>query len=836
MKKNVLAIWLIAVLFPCSLAGQMTDSVRVFHSEKDAVPSVQTESQVPTVDRREDEHHVIRSPQAASSEPVSTPSAQVHKRNIERDSSMEAVPSETVEPVVPEDPQTVAAPDSTPASSHRQPDISQAWTALNRGNLAAAHSFFSQLAADPVFEKNLEARLGLAYTLVRMGEEQRGATLLMQLAHEGYRPLETVPQAFDMALHQGDLQGAASILALFPPADQPGRRLSLEKEAARRAVAASAPNSRAERLALEEVLRLDPADSVTREKLGWHCLRAGDHACALHSFTLLHESSPENISVMEGRVLALQGTGHIEKALDLLGPSPPPLLASLHRSLLLQAAAQNFTDNAFEAAVRQLRTAAGSAPLARGEQEVLIWALAKSGREVEALALARQLYRNTEDPASAQMVFDLFDVQRNNKEALDFARLLGQSTDTSLRRLGAERLARSGLLRSAARVSAASDACYWNCDSPDLNTGFAYRYRDGDAGTSRLHRLDVPIEMRYPLAGPWRVGAGVVHHTLDTGQGEDIPYMGSYYQAIATGALLREPETTVEAWSPFLTLDTEGLQHFLLQAGTTPISGPIHPMPTFLVRYADADVLHLQIHQRPMQDSLLSFVGQKDPYTQKDWGRVLQTGVAVSRNLSLDAGFWLSLQAGANYYWGYNTEENTSFSGTVSFGRTRSSVGAWETSTGVFANFQHFRRNSDFQTYGHGGYFSPEFFAIAGPFFRMTKTPCTQWFMDFETSLGLKYSETSSAPRYVGALHPEAGNFSAEKEFTGQFAGETETGLAFSARLTTMHLITSHWGWGGFAGINTASDHQEIEGGLFIRYYFAPRNALCDSDQSSLQR
>jgi hypothetical protein len=836
MKRIVLAIWLSAVLFPCSLAGEITDTVRILHSGKDAAPRVQTEQQVPNVDRRGDGHQVIRGPDSASAVPVPAPSAQVHELDIEKESSPVPVPSETTEPIVSNDPQTTIASDSTPTVSHKQPDLAQAWGELQRGNLAPAHVLFNQLAADPVAEKNKEARLGLAYTLIRMGEDQPAASLLMQLAHAGYRPLETVPQAFDLALQQGDMQGAASLLTLFPSADQPGRRFSLEREAARRAVAVSTPLSRAERVALEELLRLDPADTVAREKLGWHCLRTGDHACALHIFTLLHESTPENMFLVEGLVLALQGAGHIDEALDLLDSNPSPQLASLHRSLLLQAAMQKYTNDAFEAAVHQLRAAARSAPLARGEQEVLIWALARSGRESEALDLVKQLYRNSEDLTSAQMVFDLFDLQRNNQSALDFARELGQSADSSLRRLGADRLARSGLFRSAARVSTAIDACYWNCDSPDFGTGLVYRYRDGDAGTSRLHRLDVPIEVRYPLAGPWRVSAGVVHHTLDSGQGEDVPYMGSYYQAIATGTMLRAPETTVKAWSPFLTLDTEGPQQFLLQAGTTPLNGPIHPMPTFFVRYADADVLHIQIHQRPMQDSLLSFVGQRDPYTHKDWGRVLRTGVTVTRNLSLDAGFWLSLQAGADYYWGYNTEENTSVSSTASFGRTRSLNGAWETSTGVFANLLHFRRNSDFQTYGHGGYFSPELFAIAGPFFRVTKTPCTQWFIDFETSLGLKYSETSSASRYVGAANPEKGNFFAEQEFTGKFAGETETGLAFSARLTTMHLITSNWAWGGFAGINTASDHQELEGGLFIRYFFTPRNAVCDPGQPSQQR
>ncbi|MBM9537569.1 cellulose synthase subunit BcsC-related outer membrane protein [Desulfobulbus alkaliphilus] len=78
--------------------------------------------------------------------------------------------------------------------------------------------------------------------------------------------------------------------------------------------------------------------------------------------------------------------------------------------------------------------------------------------------------------------------------------------------------------------------------------------------------------------------------------------------------------------------------------------------------------------------------------------------------------------------------------------------------------------------------------------------------------------------------------FFAEKEFSGTFAGETVTGLAFAARLATMRLITSNWAWGGFAGVNTAPDHHEFEGGLFFRFFFAPRNAVCDTGLPSLQR
>ena len=826
MKIIVLVILLHAALTPCALAQEETESLRVVRTGEEDVRSVQTDSQTPAVERKSHDSNVDRAPDSTSSAPALP--VRMRELRVEKEFIPTSVLPGTEKSAVADYPEPATSIQALPTAPQKHSNLVQAWAELEDGNLISAQTLFSRLTESRVAETASQARLGLAYTLIRMGEDQRAAALLMQLAHEGYRLMETGPQAFDLLVQAGDLERAASLLALLPASEQSERRSLLKRTAARKALTGSAPQSQAERVALETLLSLDPADPSARERLGWHCLQTSDYACAGDIFAQLHDADPQNISFMEGLVLALRGAGRIEEALDLLDPNPPAELVSLQRSLLLHAAGQRYDQNDYETAVRQLVTAAQSAPLDREEQELLIWAMAKSGRESEALHLARKLYQTEKDLVSARTVLDLLDTRQENENALDFARVLGQSSEPTLRQLGAERLAASGLFRSAARVSATSNACFLNCDSPDLGTGLAYRFRDGDTGTSRLHRLDVPFEVRYPLASGWGLGAGVVQHTLDTGRGGDMPYMGSYYQAIATGSQLRHPEKSVEAWSPFLTLDSEGPRRFLLLAGTTPLDGPIDPMPTFLARYENPAAIHIQIHQAPVQDSLLSFVGQKDPYSPKDWGRMLRTGLELTRNLPLDAGFWLSLQAGVDYYWGHNTEENVSVSTTASFGQTRPLLGEWDANIGVFLNIQHFRRNSDFHTFGHGGYFSPEFFGIAGPFLRLTKAPCTPWFVDFETALGLKHSVTSAAPRYVGSSRPE--NALAEEEFAGEFDGDSKTGLAFSARLTTMRLITSNWAWGGFAGINTASDHQEAEGGLFVRFFFQPRNAVCNSE------
>jgi hypothetical protein len=84
----------------------------------------------------------------------------------------------------------------------------------------------------------------------------------------------------------------------------------------------------------------------------------------------------------------------------------------------------------------------------------------------------------------------------------------------------------------------------------------------------------------------------------------------------------------------------------------------------------DYKKLWFNIHQLPVEESILLIQGQKDPYTNEKWGRVLKTGISSGLNFSFSNYYWTALSTYFNYLWGKNVWENYSLTGNISFGKT----------------------------------------------------------------------------------------------------------------------------------------------------------------------
>jgi hypothetical protein len=98
------------------------------------------------------------------------------------------------------------------------------------------------------------------------------------------------------------------------------------------------------------------------------------------------------------------------------------------------------------------------------------------------------------------------------------------------------------------------------------------------------------------------------------------------------------------------------------------------------------------LHRSNVKDSILSYVGQKDPYGNDEWGRVTRNGIEAGKTWPLAGRWWVSGSAGFDYYMGDSVWDNqavhldTAVGQTLLFDRD-------EVSYGLFATAQHFRRN-----------------------------------------------------------------------------------------------------------------------------------------------
>lgn len=759
------------------------------------------------------------------------------QRSVENASSPQFAPDQTQGPASvaaqPEDvppvlgPSPVAPIASSP--THARADLGPAWKSLDQGRLEAAGRQFRRWTQSSDRALAREARLGLAYTLAAQGDAAQARDLLAALAKSGYRAAETAGVALDLSLATGDFQLARDLLPLLSQSAQPAARAKIDLAVVQTRLAQAPRGSAQERDALEAFLRVAPHDAAARERLAWLLLERKDAAGAARQFSALRSANPGHADFARGLALALQAQGKIEDALAILGDPPRPEWTAVARDLHLEGARRLAHDGLHAAALIHVEKAARLGPLQRSEQEFWIWTLMAAGQPDQAAARSIALYREYRDRAAAMLCFDILQATGSAAQIQELEQDLAASADEALREVLAERLAARGELRSAARANPQPTSCYFNCDQPDGSLGLTMRHKDGDSGLSRLDQLSTPVEIRYPLSGGRLVRVGAVMHRLDAGGAPRTPYMGTYFRSLdgqrADGSNIEEQTV----WAPYVAIGSEKRSGSSLELGSTPLNAAVDPMPVFQFAYQQKGDYRVAVHQCAVQDSMLSFVGQEDPYSEARWGRVLRTGLELEKTFALDGAYWLTLAGRGDYYWGENVEDNLSITGTASLGKTLAWPDNWATNIGIFSTVQHFQRNSDFQTYGHGGYFSPEFFVMAGPFVRMTSQLCRDWFVDAEASLGLMHYRTASADKYVGAdvsglLDPDA-----VEEWRGTFLGETKTGIGVGGRLQALRLLTDWTALGGFAAINTSTDHQQWEAGLFFRVFFDPRNGLCDA-------
>ncbi|MCA1743085.1 MAG: BCSC C-terminal domain-containing protein [Desulfovibrionales bacterium] len=235
----------------------------------------------------------------------------------------------------------------------------------------------------------------------------------------------------------------------------------------------------------------------------------------------------------------------------------------------------------------------------------------------------------------------------------------------------------------------------------------------------------------------------------------------------------------------------------------------------------------IELRQGSVMDSLLSAIGQKDPYSRKKWGRVVHSGIKANKNFDLQESFWLSVQGEYDYYWGKNVADNHRLGGNVSLGQTRDLYGM-EFSSGLSLTAFHYQNNQNFYTLGHGGYFSPDHFVLAGPFIRLLTPRCKDYWIDFSASLGWMNYKSSQAPHYRKVSQSSLLNMNvpARNDFQGKYPSEDKAGLAMTLELQGMKLLTRNLALGGMAGINNSSDHTQWQAGLMLRYFFDVREGF----------
>lgn len=559
------------------------------------------------------------------------------------------------------------------------------------------------------------------------------------------------------------------------------------------------------------ILEQNPTDPQALLKLGWFCYQSGRFSEAESLFYRHLQAHPRGNDGALGLAYAFVAQKKFQEAAQVLDAMAPPypegreaLLFRLH----MEEGAYRWAQRDFSAAEALFRQAAAVKAEDGSPWRSLGWLLMEQGRPREAAEAFQKAYSIQPTGEVAEGLLLSLERSGDFGHANEKAEAMSRVENPSIQEAAGRHYLRTGKMLYAASVlkDEKNDAATWTT----LQT--SYESRSGDEGTSRKRTLRIPwtVYVPRPSMALWALKLEGMY--LDGGDPGLVPFVGSFGLPQAEKAHVSR--WTQSAWvaSPSVAFIKEGTWDFRATAGLSPVGGAVDPMPTFSLELHNPQ-WHLEVHQKSVEDTLLSWIGQRDPYSDRTWGRVLKIGGSMGHDVSWPGGLWLSVRFGADHYWGHNVWKNSSVTGDVALGRSFP-LQSGTLSFGGFLTGAHFDRNSDFYTYGHGGYFSPSFFFMMGPTVRYRSAPCGPWWLDMKASAGYLYYETEASPMYPKSSTNE------------RYSADRFSGLGYSGSIRAVRLLSPHWAVGVHVDMDKSSDYTRWATGVGLTWFFEKHDSL----------
>jgi len=202
---------------------------------------------------------------------------------------------------------------------------------------------------------------------------------------------------------------------------------------------------------------------------------------------------------------------------------------------------------------------------------------------------------------------------------------------------------------------------------------------------------------------------------LDSGGKPDYTKFGS-----ADLPVVRDTDTSFFGIEPMFGVRVGRKSYLKLGLGSTPLgNSKVHPVVRglFEANYRRENLLlRLTLKRDSIRESLLSYVGAKDPHADREWGRVIEQGGEVK--FQLGSGYresFLSLKGGYYDIKGKNVNDNSRYFFEVYASLCMGEFLMDENYLGLFFRYENYEKNENLFYFGNGGYFSPKNFLLIGP-------------------------------------------------------------------------------------------------------------------------
>ena len=712
------------------------------------------------------------------------------------------------------------------------------WDSYKKGKLEEAIYFFKKtLNIDPA---NQEAIYGLSWSYYKQKKFDKAAEGFKKLFKSDYKKSDVAIALFLISLKKKDMNQAKYYYSFLPKDTQKKYSFLLKrpkkksKRVVKRVKKKPKPNTKLNNLfkvakekkwneCLKIIDTLPEKDKNRADVLkiaAWAYYNTNQPEKAKTIFLRLYEKDPKNPEIIKALSLCAFKTKDESLISKLLKENKHnKQLLQFRCDLLSQKILKASNNKNYDELISAYESFlnAGCEDKDHRNRELLAWSYFKKGDYNTSYKIFSDLdILGVKRASVKEGLMESLLALGDERQAWILADKLKNSSDKKDREIAANFYYRQNLPKVASFIDKNPLKPYYNAHSHFGSLKYNYVYIDGDSGTSKLYYQEIPKgELYYRAQENLGVGLGLINVLLQSGPIGERPWLGTpYLKDTITSA-----HSSVSGFVPYLYVEFEDKWRVDASISSTPIGGPVGAMPTFDFSYSDStQTKSLSVFQRPVPRSMLSWVGQKDPYTKKYWGRVLSTGIEGAFKYDLKP-LWISINARYSHLWGKNIWDNNEYSAGISLGKSTKTTYLSDFSYGIFAHFMHFDNNSNFYTYGHGGYFSPQFFVATGPFVHLSTKPGEKWLIEFDGALSYLNFYEEGSPFY-----PET------KGLSGDYSSEHSSKIGYSAHLSTGYLIRSNIMLQAHAGINKSADFTQWHMGIGLKIFLEPRKGLLNFD------
>jgi len=263
-------------------------------------------------------------------------------------------------------------------------------------------------------------------------------------------------------------------------------------------------------------------------------------------------------------------------------------------------------------------------------------------------------------------------------------------------------------------------------------------------------------------------------------------------------------------------------EQYRVDIGTTPLGQDLSTLVggvQWSPKLTDYLTLIFKGERRAVTDSLLSYVGMKDAYSGKTWGRVTKNGGSVQLGYDDgDAGFYVN--GGGYSYLGENVASNTSMNASAGVYLRPYHDDFRALQTGLNVSWMDFSKNLSYYTYGQGGYFSPQnYVSVSLPVDFSQKID--NWKLNVGGSVGYQsYSQDSSdyfpTSGEAQDLLKDLYDLGYARDY--RYGGSSESGVGYTVRAGVDYNVNKEMTIGGKVGYDTFGNYNESTAGLYFRY------------------